>query len=136
MAQKKNYNNYVEIVGNVAKLIQVPSEGGNGDMRFRIATHRSYEKKDGTKAQETTYLNVHVAGGRRYAKQDAVVKGAFLRVKGHLENNAYQDADGNWKGGMEIGADAITVLKAREDGSVENTETGEVETIEPEAGEE
>lgn len=130
MAKNKNYNNYAEVVGNVANVYQTPGEKG-GDLRFTLASHRNYTKKDGSKGEVTQFLNVKVAAGRRYAKQEAVTKGAFLRVIGHLENNAYQDAEGNWKGGMEIGVDKITVLKAREDGKVENTETGEVEVIEP-----
>lgn len=128
MAKAKNYSNYAEIVGNVTKVYQTPSEK-SGDMRCSIAVHHSYTKKDGTKAEETQFLSVLVKSGRRYAKQESVAKGNFLRVIGHLENNGYQTEDGSWKGGIEICADKITVLKAREDGKVENTETGEVEEI-------
>ena len=129
MAKQKNYNNYVEIVGNVANIYQKPSGEKPGDMRFVIANHRSYTKKDGTKGEETIFLNVHVRPGRKWAKQEAVTKGAFMRVLGHMENNSYQAEDGSWKGGMEIGADKITLLVKKEDGSVQNTETGEKETI-------
>ena len=134
MAKQKNYNNYSEVVGIVSKIYQEPTEK-NSDMRFNIATHRSYTKKDGTKAQDTQFLPVLVKAGRRWAKQEDVTKGVLLRVIGHNENNAYQTTDGTWKGGMEICADKITILKSREDGKVENTETGEVEAIEPEAEE-
>lgn len=130
MAKAKNYSNYSEIVGNVAKVFQNPADNKNNEMRFSIATHRSYTKKDGTKGEDTQFLNVLVRPGRKWAKQDVVTKGAFLRVVGHLENNAYRTEDGGWKGGMEINADKIVVLKAREDGKVENTETGEVEDVE------
>ncbi len=132
MAKAKNYNNFAEIVGNVANFIQTPSEKSQ-DMRFSVATHRKYTKKDGTEAEETTFLNVHLRPGRKFAKQGDVTKGAFLRILGHLENNSYQDKDGNWKGGIEIGADKIVVLKSREDGKVINTETGEVESLDDEA---
>ena len=108
MAKAKNYNNYAEVVGNVANVYQNPGEKA-GDMRFTLANHRSYTKKDGTKAEVTQFLNVKVAPGRRYAKQELITKGAFIRVVGHLENNSYQDAEGNWKGGMEIGADKIVL---------------------------
>lgn len=135
MAKAKNYNNYSEVVGNVAKIYQVPGDK-SGDMRFTLANHRSYTKKDGTKGENTSFLNIHVAANRRYAKQENVTVGAFIRVIGHLENNSYKSKDGEYKGGMEIGADKIVLLKAREDGKVENAETGEVETIEPEEGEE
>jgi single-stranded DNA-binding protein len=134
MAKQKNYNNYVEIVGNVANVYQKSEK--TGEMRFTLASHHSYTKKDGTKGSDTDFINVLVRPGRRYAKQDVVTKGAFLRVIGHLENNAYRTESGEWKGGVEINADKITVLKAREDGKVENTETGEVETIEAEATQE
>ena len=127
MAKAKNYSNYAEVVGNVANIYQNNSK--SGEMRFSLATHRSYTKKDGTKGEDTQFLNVLVRPGRRYAKQDAVEKGAFLRVIGHLENNGYQAADGSWKGGVEINADKITALKKREDGKVENTETGEAEDL-------
>lgn len=131
MAKAKNYNNFAEVVGNVSNIYQNPGEKA-GDMRFTLAVHRSYTKNDGTKAESTQFLNIKVASGRRYAKQDSVSKGAFIRVLGHLENNAYQNAEGVWKGGMEINADKITVLRKREDGKVENTETGTVEEIAPE----
>ena len=132
MAKQKNYNNYVEIVGNVANIYKKPSNEKDGDMRFVIANHRSYTKKDGTKGEETIFLNVHVRPGRKWAKQEAVTKGAFMRVLGHMENNSYQAEDGTWKGGMEIGADKITLLVKKEDGSVQDTETGETLEIESE----
>lgn len=128
MAKAKNYNNYSEVVGNVAVVFQTPGEK-SGNMRFSLATHRKFDKKDGTKGEDTQFINVLVKAGRKWAKQETVTKGAFIRVIGHLENNSYLAADGSWKGGMEINADKITVLKAREDGKVENTETGENETI-------
>lgn len=132
MAKQKNYNNFVECVGNVANIYQKPSGEKDGDMRFVIANHRSYTKKDGTKGEETIFLNVHVRPGRKWAKQEAVTKGAFMRVLGHMENNSYQAEDGTWKGGMEIGADKITLLVKKEDGSVQDTETGETLEIESE----
>ena len=134
MAKAKNYNNFVEVVGNVANIYQ-PGTGKSGEMRFTLATHHSYTKKDGTKEEETHFLNVLVRPGRKWAKQESVTKGAFLRVIGHLENNGYRAEDGSWKGGMEINADKLTLLVKRENGKVENSETGEVETIEPEAEE-
>ncbi len=131
MAKAKNYRNYAEVVGNVAKIYQNP-ESKTGEMRFTLANHKPYTKKDGTKGEDTQFLNVLVRPGRKWAKQESVQKGSFLRVIGHLENNAYQAPDGTWKGGMEINADKITVLKAKGDGTVVNTETGDEESIEDE----
>lgn len=127
MAKAKNYSNYAEVVGNVATIFQNPANNRNGEMRFSLANHRSFTKKDGSKGEETHFLNILVRPGRKWAKQESVTKGAFIRVVGHLENNSYQTEDGTWKGGLEINADKITVLMVRGDGKVENTETGEVE---------
>ena len=132
MAKNKSYSNYAEVVGNVANIYQNPAESKSGEMRFTIATHRSYEKKDGTKGEQTTFLNVLVRPGRRYAKQDAVAKGAFLRVVGHLENNAYKAEDGSYKGGMEINADKIVALVKKDDGSVEDPEGEALDVVEVE----
>lgn len=126
MAKAKNYNNYAEVAGNVSKIYQQPNEK-NGEMRFNIAVNHKFTRKDGTEGSKTNFLNVLVRPGRRYAKQDVVTKGAFLRVIGHLEDNSYKAEDGTYKGGMEINADKITLLVKREDGKVQNTETGEVE---------
>ena len=128
MAKAKNYSNYSEQVGNVANVYQTPGEK-SGEMRFTLAVHRNYDKKDGTKGRETQFLNVLVRPGRKWAKQDDVKKGVFMRVVGHLENNSYQAADGTWKGGMEINADKITLLVKKDDGTVQNTETGETESL-------
>lgn len=127
MAQAKNYSNYVEVVGNVSSEPYVNEK--TGIMKFNFATHRKYTKKDGTQEEQTSFLRASLAPKRNAAKQSAVTKGAFLRIKGHLEDNSYRDKDGNYKGGMEIGVDSITVLRKREDGKVENTETGNVEAI-------
>ncbi len=129
MAKAKNYNNFVEVVGNVTSEPRVSEK--TGDMRFSVAAHRKYTKKDGSEVEESTFLNVHVRPNRKYAKQESVTKGAFLRVLGHLENNTYKDKEtGQYKGRIEIGADKIVVLKKREDGTIENTETGEIENVE------
>lgn len=128
-ATKKNYSNYAEVVGNVAKIFQSPDENKSGDLRFSLANHRSYTKKDGTKVRETEFFPILVKANRKWAKQSDITKGAFIRVIGHHENNAYLAEDGTWKGGFEICADKVVILKARDNGQVENTETGEVETI-------
>lgn len=129
MAKAQNYSNYAEVVGNVAVIFQNPSEKNFGQMRFRLINHRSYTKNDGTKVTEDTPVPVLVKKGRRFAKQENVTVGAFLRVKGHFEDNSYKDEAGAWHGGFEINADKIEVLKKREDGKVENVETGQVEEI-------
>lgn len=128
MAKAKNYSNYSEQVGNVANIYQPVSEK-TGEMRFSLAVHRKYPKKDGTKGEETQFLNVLVRPGRKWASQELVKKGAFLRVIGHLENNGYQAADGTWKGGMEINADKLTLIEKKENGTLVNSETGETETL-------
>ena len=125
MAQNKNYNNFVEIVGNVAKVYQKP-ENENGEMRFILANNRNYTKKDGTSGRKTDFINVLVRPGRKWAKQGDVTVGAFMRIKGHLENNSYQAEDGTWKGGVEINADSLKLLLKKDDGTVEDPETGEV----------
>jgi len=132
MAKAKNYNNYAEIVGNVANIFQTPTEK-NGDMRCDVAVHRKFTKKDGTKGKDVDYYPVLVKPGRKFAKQEAIVKGNFIRVIGHHEDNRYKAEDGTWKGSVEICADKIVILKERGNGKVENTETGEVETITEEA---
>lgn len=136
MAQAKNYSNYVEVVGNVATIYQKPTEKNFGEMRFRLINHRSYTKKDGTKGSEDTPVSILVKKNRRWAKQDIIEKGKFIRVVGHLEDNSYKDADGKWHGGLEISADKIVELKKREDGKVENTETGQAEVIDQNVEEE
>ena len=113
MAKEKAYNNYAEVVGNVCENGIAKSEK-TGELRFNLATHRKYTKKDGTKGEETQFLRVLVRPGRKFASQEAIVKGAFIRVKGHLENNSYKKEDGSFAGGIEINADAITVIPRKE----------------------
>lgn len=114
MAKAKSYSNYAEIVGNVANIFSKSEK--TGEVRFKIATHRNYTKKDGSKGEDTHFIPVLVRPNRKWAKQELVVKGKFLRVIGHLEDNSYKAEDGTWKGGVEICADKITELIKREDG--------------------
>ena len=130
MAKAKMYSNYVELVGNVAS---VKDANKIGDVRFRLAVHHRFTKKDGTKGEETHFIPVLVRSNRRYAKQGDVTVGKFLRVIGHLEDNTYEvkDENGNsfepkqFKGGIEVNADKISIITKRADGQVESAETGE-----------
>ena len=127
MAQEKNYNCYAEVVGNVGAITQNPSEKNFGKMRFVLINHPTYVKKDGTKVRKDNPVNVIVYNA---AQQKKVTKGAFIRVKGYLEDNSYKDAEGNWHDHRnEVVAKGITILKAREDGNVENAETGETVVV-------
>ena len=122
MAKAKMYSNFVELVGNVAS---VKDANKIGDVRFRLAVHHRFTKKDGTKGEETHFIPVLVRPNRRYAKQDDVTVGKFLRVIGHLEDNSYKAEDGTYKGGIEVNADKISIITKRADGQVESAETGE-----------
>lgn len=114
MAKAKNYNNYVEVVGNVCEKGIVKSE--TAGIIFNLANHRRFTKKDHTKGEDTEFLRVHVRPGRKYAKIEDIQKGAFLRIKGHLENNSYKDeATGEYHNfSMEIAADTVTVIPRKE----------------------
>ena len=125
MAKAKIYNNYAEVIGRVAKIFQNPENGKSGEMRFTLANHSFYTKKDGTKGEKTDFLTILVRPKRRFAKQSDVKVGDLLHIKGHNENNGYQAEDGTWKGGQEINADAIKVLKKKGEGKVEDAATGE-----------
>ena len=125
MAHEKVYKNYAEVIGRVAKIIQDPEKSKTGEMRFTIASHAYYTKKDGTKGEETQFLKVLVRPKRRFAKQSVVKVGDLLLVKGKNVNNSYQKEDGSWDGGQEINADAIKVLKKKGEGKVEDAATGE-----------
>ena len=121
MAKAKMYSNYVELVGNVAS---VKDANKIGDVRFRLAVHHRFTKKDGTKGEETHFIPV-VRPNRRYAKQGDVTVGKSLRVIGHLEDNSYKAEDGTYKGGIEVNADKISIITKSADGKVESAETGE-----------
>jgi len=125
MAKQKNYNNYAEVVGNAAK-ISVSEK--TGEMRFSIATHHKYTRKNGEAAEETHFIRVMVRPGRKYADQSVVEKGCFLRVIGHLEDNSYKTEDGTWKGGLELCADKIVVLSKKEADEATNTPEDEAPT--------
>jgi len=129
MAQKKNYRNYSEILGNVANVYQTPESNKAGVLRFSIATTHTFTKKDGTKGEKTNFIPVLVRPNRKWANQENVKKGSFLRVIGHLEDNSFVDENGARKGGLEVNADKIVVLREKKDGTVENTETGENEVV-------
>lgn len=122
MAKAKMYSNYVELAGSVAS---VKDANKIGDVRFRLAVHHRFTKKDGTKGEETHFIPVLVRPNRRYAKQGDVTVGKVLRVIGHLEDNSYKAEDGTYKGGIEVNADKISIITKRVDGQVESAETGE-----------
>jgi single-strand DNA-binding protein len=75
---------YVEVnaMGNVGNVEVKYNQEGEPIGLFSIAANESYTKKDGTKVENTTWINVTVFGGQAKIVRDYVTKGAPIAIRG------------------------------------------------------
>lgn len=70
-------------IGNVGKEPEIKyNQGGEPIGIFSIAVNNSFQKKDGTKVEETTWIDVKVFGGQAKVVRDYVKKGAPIAIVG------------------------------------------------------
>jgi single-strand DNA-binding protein len=79
---------------------------GSNLTTFSVATNRHYEKKDGTKVEDTQFHDV-VAWGRIAEIAADLQKGQRVYVEGHLRTRKWEAQDGSKRSATEIVAERI-----------------------------
>ena len=104
--------NQVLLIGRLTADPQAETaEGGKKYSHITLAIPRSFKNPDGVYEADfirCTLWNVIAASTAEYCH-----KGDLVGIRGHIQNNNYQDADGNMKYTLEIIADKVSFLSSK-----------------------
>ena len=122
--------NLVEIIGNITKDIELKETStGVKYTRFSIAVNRQTKNEEGE--YETDFFNV--VAWRKTAEHisNYFGKGRKIAIVGRLQQNSYDDNEGNHRTSVEIVANEVYFIDKKKDTEVniEPTEEPKVEEI-------
>ena len=125
--------NLVEIIGNITKDIELKeTSAGVKYTRFSIAVNRPTKNEEGE--YETDFFNV--VAWRKTAEliSNYFGKGRKIAIVGRLQQNSYDDNEGNHRTSVEIVANEVYFLDKKKDTEA-NAEPVEVPKEEPKTDE-
>ncbi len=128
------YLNDVRMIGRATADAKVKNIGENSKVAtFRIVSNRQIKKRDGTKDEKSTFVDVEVWGQRAEYAGNYIKRGTPVLVMGQLETDEWEK-DGQKRSKLKIYGNSIQAL--RTDGP--KTEDGgeRQENAKPEAAKE
>ncbi|MCI0559298.1 MAG: single-stranded DNA-binding protein [Nitrososphaera sp.] len=89
-----NFNECV-LVGRLTRDPEIREVGGSNVVMFTVATNRSFTKKNGEKSEKTLFMDCELWGPAAAIVRDRGVKGTTILVRGPIEQDNFQDKEGN-----------------------------------------
>ena len=125
--------NKVNIIGRITKELELKQTSSNiSFIRFSIAVDRTFKNEEGE--YETDFFNV--VAWRKTAEfiNNYFGKGSRIAISGKLQQNSFDDNEGNHRTSVEIVADEVDLIDKKKDIEA-NNETVEEPTEEPKTDE-
>jgi single-strand DNA-binding protein len=105
------------VIGNLGNDPEMRySANGSPFIRFNIASNYRTRTQDGTWEDRTEWLRVTVTGQRAESLGQYLKKGSRVYVDGRLEARPWTDQQGQVRAGLEVMANEVQFMSAREDG--------------------
>lgn len=125
--------NTCTLIGRVGKDAQHKPDVGQGLATFSLATNERWKDKHGEWQDSTTWHNVVVWGEKQSARAASIAKkGVLLMVIGSIKSRSY-DKDGEKRTAVEINAQTVEQLVAREKPDGSEPAKGKVEQAQEKA---
>lgn len=101
--------NRVNLIGGITKDIEL-KETANGVKycRFSIAVNRNYKNEEGE--YDTDFFNIMAWRKTAEFINDYFKKGSRIAISGKLQQNSYDDSEGNHRTSVEIIADEVDFI--------------------------
>lgn len=103
--------NTIYLIGNLGRDAEFKSDIGTGLLRFSVATSERYTKKDGSRAETTTWHNIVMWGPRGAELSKQLTKGRMVFVTGTVKTRQYEK-DGQKRTATEVDAKDIVPVFA------------------------
>lgn len=107
------YLNEIKIVGRATADAVVKQLSENSTVAtFRIVSNRQIKKRDGTKGEKSTFVDVEVWGQRAEYAGNYIKRGTPVLVQGQLETDEWEK-DGQRRSKLKIYANSIQAERPR-----------------------
>lgn len=104
------------IIGNLGNDPELRySANGAPFLRFNVAANGRVKAQDGSWQEETTWVRVTITGQRAESLSQYLKKGTKVYVDGRLEARPWTDNRGEVKAGLEVMANEVQFMSARDD---------------------
>jgi single-strand DNA-binding protein len=110
--------NKIMLIGNLGKDPEMRfTQGGQEQVRFRLACHRSWKTPEGETREETDWFNISASGNLGKICNEYLHKGSKVYIEGRLSVRQYDDAQtGQKKTWVELYANDMIMLDTRQSG--------------------
>lgn len=108
--------NKIIIIGNLTRDVEkryLPS--GTAMSTFAIASTHRFSKQDGTKADETCFVDVKIFGRTAEVAEQYLHKGSRVLIEGRLVFESWTDQSGNKRSKHSILAESMKMLDRKQD---------------------
>lgn len=110
--------NKVFLMGNLTRDPEVRyTPNGSSVVEFGMAINRSYNRQDGTKVEDTCFVDVSMFGKRGMVISQYFKKGSPILIEGRLNYRQWQDQNGQRRSKLNVVADNFEFLGGRGSGS-------------------
>lgn len=104
-----------QIIGNIGgDPEQRYSPSGAASLRFNVASNYRAKSQSGEWEDRTEWVRVMVFGARAETLANYLKKGTRVYVSGRLEARPWTDQQGNVRAGLEVIADTVEFMSARQ----------------------
>lgn len=118
--------NRVVIIGRLGRDPELRwTQGGTAVCNMNLATDESYKDRDGNKQQQTEWHKCVVWGKQAEMAANYLQKGSMALVEGSLQNNKWQDNQGNNRVSTEIKAQRVVFMDNKQNGTAHAKGGGE-----------
>lgn len=108
--------NKIIIIGNLTRDVEkryLPS--GTAMSTFAIASTHKFSKQDGSKADETCFVDVKIFGRTAEVAEQYLHKGSRVLIEGRLVFESWTDQSGNKRSKHSILAESMKMLDRKQD---------------------
>jgi single-strand DNA-binding protein len=104
-------NNFVQLIGRAGNDPEIKTLENDRKMaRFRMATSTYYINQKGERAEDTQWHQLVAWGKTAELVEKLVKKGKEMAVSGKLNNNSWEDAEGNKRYSVDVVVNEIMVF--------------------------
>jgi single-strand DNA-binding protein len=89
-----NFNECI-FAGRLTRDPEIKEVNGTNVVTWTVATNRSFTKKSGEKAEKSLFMDCELWGPAAQIVADRGVKGTTILVRGPLEQDNWEDKEGN-----------------------------------------
>ncbi|TSA85600.1 single-stranded DNA-binding protein [Helicobacter mehlei] len=108
--------NKITLVGHLTRDVELRhTPGGMSVGKIGIATNHVYKRQDGSKAEETCFIDVDLFGRTAEVAGQYLNKGSKVLIEGRLRLDSWNDQQGNKRSKHVVVAENLVMLDSKKE---------------------